>query len=398
MLKYIFLLILPLLIQPCKQSFAQLDLDSLMPEETAKPTAEKAIEEVEPQENTSAEPETAVHPSDTPDKDNFMVEYFNEVDAAEAKDKAALKAQSDAYRLMNAEPTMVTIPEEQQKLLQLTEKRRKQRERELQKAQEERTQNAENSVAPTTETKPTFLDSETEEKSAVEEPQPEQEQKDSSNNLEKAPFGLYWGISKEKAKELGFVFQPAKLENQTNVFVTENPEQLQKQFATIVTVFGEQNHLSAIYAEGKFEADTPQAENVLKLYDRYYAALKKKYGNDKEYFKANTYEEKIEVPNLNNLPIPPEKADSEAEKDAPIPKTVIKTVKKDKPRGNDDFLQELQKEKASLFATFGNTKIKVTLAVEANDKAQSRITLDYENLSIRQQDKEAELNDLMDDL
>ncbi|MBR1825160.1 MAG: hypothetical protein IJ770_01055 [Alphaproteobacteria bacterium] len=371
------------------------------------------------QQSANTAPSEPILQNDQPDKDNFMVEYFDEVDAAEAQDKAAHKAQSDAYRLIGAEPTMVTIPEEQQKLLQLTEKRRKQRERELQKKQEENTKTEGNISLPTEDNQQSsvfFQAFDTTVETAADTAKTEKAQnteqpvvpEKAAPTYEKAPFGLYWGMPKEETENLGFEFRPAKLENQTNVYVAENTKQPQKQFASVVTVFGEKNRLNAVYAEGIFATDTPKAENVLKLYDRYYAALKKKYGGDHEYFKAAVYEEQIEVPNINAEPAPiknkpkedmSEGGNTQIEEDTPdIPKTVVKTLKKDKPRGNDNFLQELQEGKASLFATFGKEKIKVTLAIEVNPELQSRITLDYENSEIQQQDKEAALNELMDDL
>ena len=471
MLKYFFILFWVLLLLQPEQSLAQLDLDALMQDTPAEDASERQKEDtaevqdmpekaqtadskelvftqtsetidkpakeisvpqkeadniefpIAPQEDsviTDRKPENSEQNSqeNKQDEEDFLIEYFEEVDAAEAQDKAAQKAQRDAYRLIEAEPAMVTISEDQQKLLQRAEKYRKQHARELLKKQKEVPDDKEKNTLQNTKQPDNIpekiseitLETETDTKPETtaetaakqempifietpntQKPKPQKKAEPENN---KAPFGLYWGMSKEEAENLGFEFRVAKLENQTNVYAAENAKQPQKTFASVVTVFGEKDHLNAIYAEGFFMADTPRADNVLKLYDRYYAALKKKYGGAREYFRPNTYEEQIPAENKQGNTLTKEK-NSLSTKNA---QNSSQTIKKQSPRGNDNFLQELQEEKASLFATFGDEKIRVTLAVDVNQKSQSRITLDYENLKIQQQDKEIELNELMENL
>lgn len=377
MFRYMFFIFAVLSLCQIRPCAAQLDLEKMLPEETAEDTVlpESASKVVIPNiQNDTAQnteettdflaadkPEFAPAPPepndkaeiiDTPDQNDFMVEYFNEVDAAQAKDEQAQKAQNDAYKLIKEEPTMVTIEAEQQKLLNLAQKRRNQRLRAIQKAKEELEK--ELSVTP----ERAVTDNSSKFENALQKT-PSIQPKKTQEHLQKAPFGLFWGETMEQAQARGFTFLPAKLENAVNVFAVNNSAESNKPFNNIVVVFGEQNHLNAIYAEGLYMKDSPQADKVLNIYERYFAALQQKYGNAKEYFEA---------------------------------------ADKDSPRGNDIFLQQLQQQKASLFAVFGNENIRITLAIDVNEKAQSRITLDYENLSIQQQDKEAALNSLMEEL
>ena len=332
------------------------------------------------------------------DEDNFMVQYFNDVDAAVAEDAANQAARDAATDLIRDEPTMVAIPEEQMRLLKISEKRRQQREEKRQQEIEEQKRiEAEMQAQKEAEEKAKAEAQVAEEETraakdpkviAARKTEAEKQKKEQMvSGHKKAPFGLYWGLTKEQSEELGFEFKPATLENYQNVFALVNPKQQQKQFEPIFVIFGERDHLHTVYAEGVFAKDTPQAEKVLRMYDRYYAALKKKYGNEKEYFKPNKHEETVEAPAAVKQTADTTKVELKS-----------KTVTVEHPRGNDNFLKELQEEKASLYAVFGNKSIKVTLSVEVNEEGQSRIVLDYENLEMLQSDNKDTLNDLINDL
>lgn len=332
------------------------------------------------------------------DNDNFMVQYFNDVDAAAAEDAANQAARDAATALIRDEPTMVTIPEEQQRLLKIGEKRRLQREeKRRQEIEEQKRLEAEELAKKEAEAK-AKAEAEAAEAEAKRANDPEyiaaraaeaerQKKEQMLSKYEKAPFGLYWGLSKEQTEELGFQFKEATLENYQNVYALLNPKQQQKQFDPIFVIFGNRNHLNTVYAEGIFAKDTPQAEKVLKIYNQYYTALKKKYGNEKEHFKPNKHQEKVDAP----AAIKQTAAESEI-------KAKPKEITVEHQRGNDNFLKELQEEKASLYAVFGNEKVQVTLSVEVNDQSQSRIVLDYENLETQKSDNKDTLSDLINDL
>lgn len=372
-------------------------------EEAAEPSADEdeiVLPEDEPDDTEATDtnsPENT-ESSVSSDDDNFMVEYFNDVDAAAAEDAANQAARDAATELIRDEPTMVAIPEDQMRLLKISEKRRQQREeKRRQEIEEQKRIEAEMQAQKEAEEKAKAEAEAAEaEARAAKDPkviaarkaEAERQKKEQMvSGHEKAPFGLYWGLTKEQTESLGFQFKPATLENYQNVYALVNPKQQQKQFDPIFVIFGDRDHLHTVYAEGIFAKDTPKAEKVLRIYDQYYTALKKKYGNEKEYFKPNKHEEKVDAP-----------AAVKQTADAAEVKAKAKTVTVEHQRGNDNFLKELQEDKASLYAVFGNKKVKVTLSVEVNEEAQSRIVLEYENLETQQSDNKDTLNDLIDEL
>lgn len=407
---------------------AQLDLEDLMQDEAAPAATEDATSQIAAPENNlinendSADDDAVILPEDEPDEadtsaeisdsmpensednvpnddDDFMVQYFNDVDAAAAEDAKDEAARNSATELIHNGPTMVTLPEEQQKLLKISEKRWQQREQERQRQIEEKKRieaeilaqkEAEEKAKAEAEAAAAEAEASKDPKViAARKAQAEQEAREKMlRGHEKAPFGLYWGLSKEQTETLGFKFKPAELENAQNAYALTNPKQQQNLFEPVFVVFGNKDCLQTVYAEGIFTKDTPQAERVLQTYNRYYAALKHKYGNDKEYFIPNVHEETLKAP----------AAIKQTAKTAEAAKIPSKTVVVEHPRGNDNFLKELQDKKAMLYAVFGNKNIKITLSTEVNSEGQSRIVLDYENLKMQEVDENETLNDLMNEL
>lgn len=201
---------------------------------------------------------------------------------------------------------------------------------------------------------------------------------DITKRLEQAPFGLYWDASKEDIESIGFILKPSKRENYEGVYRIENPKQKHTVFEHIFAIFGRQNHLWCIYAQGVPQEDKPDASQILKVYHQYYEALQKKYGNGKEIFSPYVYvEEKVEGEGSNKK---------------------VSHIKHQNPLGGKNFLNELQTKKASLYATFENEKLGVILGVFANGKQKSFIAIDYKNLNIMSQEKESNLEEIMDDL
>lgn len=423
MKKSLFILGFFLFLASNSNSFAQFDLETMLSdvadktenaqdsqnlpiaEENQKPAAEisvqidaEKIQDIPDTKEIQTQSENSLNVPQANDSEDFLIQYFNDVDKAAAQNQAARDAQNAAAKLIEAEPTMIALPEEELKKLKLSEQLRKQREQmRLQKQKEAAdisTDNEENE-APDKEVEDNTdenigkpqIDAENQPKNTA---SSTAEKTDNTDDTpQKAPFGLTWGLSQAETAELGFELEPTTIEGFKNAYIVKNPQQQHTQFAQVVAVFGEFDHLNAIYAEGIAAKDTSQAANVLSLYDRYYNALKKKYGNDKEYFKPNTTEKEI------TLPPALQQTNKTNAKDK---KPAAKTVKVTNPRGNDNFLQELQEGKATLFATFGNEHINATLSVDVDENSQSRIILEYENLQVRQKDSEAALNELMNDL
>lgn len=386
------------------------------PEEDEAPEDSADDEDIEDIEDTpqtkSADDEIA---AETVAEDDFMTQYLNEIEEQEKAPK------SEAMRLMMQKDDTSVLPEDTQKLFEESAKiRQKQRERLLQSSDEEEdtvetednaedkettADDAENTeaVADEEDTEAEDTDDaediteteEAEENEEVEEaadasadsvneseevkeapktsvqsatdtdesaadktpPTPQK----SVKSADKAPFGLTWGASIEQTQKAGFEMQEITFGEYVGTGLIKNPQQQRTFFDKIVAVFGTRNRLNAVFAQSPFIDDLPNAEKALKIYHTYYEALAKKYGNDKEHFIPNDENENSAI-------------------------------------GNDRFLKDLQEGKASLFATFHNDIIKVTLSVAVNAEAKSYVTMDYENTLLQQQEKDADLNELMKDL
>lgn len=193
-----------------------------------------------------------------------------------------------------------------------------------------------------------------------------------------APLGLYWGASKEDLEKLGFKLQSAERKDYKNVYQVLNPEQKNDTFRQITAIFGMQNKLWCIYAQGQLLNDDAKASQVLELYHKYYNALAAKYGNAQEHFSPYTYEEKL--------------IKGEGEK------KIVETVTRQNPLGGDNFLKELQEGKAVLYATFQNDKIGVTLGVSVDGDGKSYISIDYKDFSLLDSEQETALNKAIEDI
>lgn len=345
--------------------FADDEVEDLFDEEALREAEENAAQNPEPQA-----------------KDDFMDDYFEDLEVQKQKDATAYKAQKDALRLISDKPNILKLKDDQRKLIRSGN----------QKSREIKEQLKDKVEAPSIEriSKPNAQNpAESQPQTAGEDnaENASQSAPENANTASEAPFGLRWDSSKEETEGMGFTAKPAELENYQGVYVVQNPQQPQKLFEQVVAIYGAQDHLQAIYAQSHAMSDTPQAEKVLKIYHQYYEALEKKYGNAQEHF----------VPNKEP------KADKEAdnasadEKEAKnMPYKMPKAA--DNGIGNDNFLNELKEDKASLFATFSDDKIKVTLSVLVNEDGQSYITLDYENTLVVQKEQNAAFDALLNDL
>ena len=220
------------------------------------------------------------------------------------------------------------------------------------------------------------------EKIAQEKEEAEETEEDRIKKLkakyQSAPFGLYWAASQENIKKFGFELLPAERKDYKNVFQVANPQQKNNTFAYIIAIFGMQDKLWCVYAQGIPQEDDAKATKVLALYHRYFEALSAKYGNAEEHFEPYTYEERL--------------IKGEGEK-----KKII-TVTKQNPLGGDNFLQELQEGKAVLYATFQNDKIGVTLGVSVDGDGKSYISVDYKDFALMDSEQQTILNRTIEDL
>lgn len=284
----------------------------------------------------------------------------------------AQKAQNDAVKLFQQEPNIIRLQESQKRLIEKGNEKRKQ----LLKKVEENTETPQDKIIPQADKEE--IEEITVEEAEVNEEKNEQEDKQVSLKYTPAPFGLFWGISKQQTDELGFLLKSAERKDYKNVYIVENPKQKSGTFDTVTAIFGEEDKLWCIYAQSKPQSDTPQATNVLQLYHEYYNALEYKYGNAQQYFTPHIYTEEI-------------KTDENDET-----KTEIKTIRA--PMGNDNFLQELQDGTAVLYATFENEKFGITLGVSVDGEGYSYISVDYKNLQIMKEEQQTKLDNLINDI
>ncbi len=198
------------------------------------------------------------------------------------------------------------------------------------------------------------------------------------DSLQAAPMGLYWAATQEQIQELGFELKPAERKDYKNVFQVLNPQQNNNTFAVTTAIFGLQNKLWCIYAQGALLNDDAKASQVLALYRRYYEALSKKYGNAQEHFEPYTYQEQL----------------IEGEGAA----KTTRTVTKQNPIGGDNFLKELQEGKAVLYSTFQNDEIGVTLGVSVDGDGKSSISIDYKNFALMDSEQQTVLSKTIEDL
>ena len=261
------------------------------------------------------------------------------------------KAKTSARSLLNQKPQILTLRQNDAKTLKELEKKTKEIQKNLEKKAEEDMPAEELRIQNIKKLQETFSP---------------------------APLGLYWQASIEEIKEFGFDLQPAERKDYKNVFLVLNPKQQNNTFKEITAIFGLQNKLWCIYAQGQLLEDDAKASHVLDLYHKYYTALAKKYGNAQEFFTPYSYEEKL----------------IEGEGD----KKTIKTVTKQNPLGGDNFLQELQEGKAILYATFQNEKIGVTLGVSVDGSGKSYISVDYKDFALMESEKQTILNKTIEDL
>lgn len=284
------------------------------------------------------ENETAVPEENAPT--GYLDSYIDDVETEK-------KAQSSARALLAKKPTILNLRQNEIKSL---------------KKLKEKTQDVQTAAEAISDKKQTAEES------------PEIRRQKIIRNLTAAPLGLYWAASLEETRELGFELQPAERKDYQNVYLVTNPQQKNNTFQKITAIFGIQNKLWCIFAEGKPLDDDARADKVLTLYRRYYQALEKKYGNAEEFFTPYSYEEELQEGNTSQK------------------------IRKENPVGGNNFLKELQEGKATLYATFYNDKIGVTLGVSVNGDGKSYISIDYKDFALKDSEQQAVLTKTIEDL
>lgn len=180
-----------------------------------------------------------------------------------------------------------------------------------------------------------------------------------------APFGLLWGETYEETLSGGTLLTKTEEKDYVNSFIaTQLPKPI-KGFRKVVITFGEQNELWRIISYGDLIKDTPDASKILKEYRRYYDMLNKKYGNAEE-----TYVPKI-TEKIKKIDLGRGKTKEEIEKI-------------EEPIGNPNFLAQLQKGEADLYASFYNHNVGAALSINVDGSGNSYLILEYKNLQLFQ--------------
>ena len=209
-------------------------------------------------------------------------------------------------------------------------------------------------------------------KKKLEEPEPEP---DPADLYDPAPFGLYWLAPQKQIEKLGVILKPQKVKDAPNSFLATNLPKPVNAFENVVISFGENDILWRIASYGKPMDDDLNATNGLKEYKRFYIIFDEKYGNTEEFY----------TPAVINV-------DEEILLKDGTKSHVIK--QKFIEKGDDNFKEKLMKGESTLYATFHNDSVAVTLALMANGDGQTFIMVDYKNLKANEMEHEKMLDAL----
>ncbi len=192
-----------------------------------------------------------------------------------------------------------------------------------------------------------------------------------AQELDGAPFGLYWSSTMDNTRNQGVTLTPVEMEDYVNSFLAGNLPKPIDFFERVYVTYGEENKLYRILAYSKLIDDDASASKILKEYNTYSDYLNKKYGNKQEDFTP-----------------------------AVISKTITnaqgkeETVTENAPIGNPEFLSQLLSGDAVLFSTYYNNDIAAALSIGVDGDKKTYIVIDYKNLEILKK-QEAETLDAL---
>ena len=178
---------------------------------------------------------------------------------------------------------------------------------------------------------------------------------------ELAPFGLKWLATKDEILELQVKLEPYTVKDSPQSYMATNLPKPVKAMREVLISFGDENALWRISGYGKFLDDDDKATKGLEEYHKFYDMLEEKYGNAEEFY--TPYVKNVEETTTNE--------DGSTSK---VIKQYFMQI------GDEGFKQRLMSGEATLYATFENDHIGVTLALLANGEGQTYIIIDYKNL------------------
>lgn len=177
-----------------------------------------------------------------------------------------------------------------------------------------------------------------------------------------APFGLKWLATVDEIKYLSVRLRPIEIKDNPHSYVLTNLPNPVSAFREVTASFGDNDSLWRITAYGKMINDTDTASKGVAEYNKYYRLLNQKYGNGQQFFTPA-------VINVDEVLTAEDGTQSTVSHSNEI------------EIGGKGFLSKLVSGESSLYSTFDNGKVGVTLALIADGNNQTYIVIDYKNLS-----------------
>ncbi|MBQ7660347.1 MAG: hypothetical protein IJS26_06415 [Alphaproteobacteria bacterium] len=190
-----------------------------------------------------------------------------------------------------------------------------------------------------------------------------------------APFGLKWLASKDEILYLNVRLTPKQIKDSPNSYIATNLPKPVALFKEVLLSFGDENALWRIAAYGNPIDDDSRASKGVEQYQKFYELLSEKYGNAQQFFTpaAVNVDEVI--------------TQEDGVKSKKIKQTFVQI-------GDEGFKQKLMSGESSLFATFNNQTVGVTLALLADGNGQTFIIINYQNLKAEENKKDEMLDAL----
>lgn len=190
-----------------------------------------------------------------------------------------------------------------------------------------------------------------------------------------APFGLKWLATKEEILYLNVQLTPKQIKDSPSSYIATNLPKPVALFKEVLLSFGDENALWRIAAYSNPVDDDSKASKGVAQYQKFYELLNEKYGNAQQFF----------TPAAVNI-------DEVITQEDGIKSKKIK--QKFIQIGDDGFKQKLMSGESSLFATFYNQTVGVTLALLADGNGQTYIIINYQNLKADENKKDEMLDAL----
>ena len=173
--------------------------------------------------------------------------------------------------------------------------------------------------------------------------------------------------SKDEILELQVKLTPYAVKDSPNSYMATDLPKPVKAIRKVLISFGDNDALWRISGYGRLLEDDSRATKGLEEYHNFYQILEQKYGNADEVY----------TPFVKNV------EETITTEDGKAAKTIRQYYME---IGDEGFKEKLMTGEATLYATFENDHISVTLALLADGDGQTYIIIDYKNLIPDEQD------------